>query len=47
MPTPNSSSPKLRLVDDQRNATTAKVVWQFTTKQARIKLRALYPSVHG
>ena len=31
----------------QRNATTAKVVWQFTTKQARIKLQALYPSVHG
>ena len=38
---------KVEQWEDQRNATTAKVVWQFTTKQARIKLRALYPSVHG
>ncbi len=38
---------KVEQWEDQRNATTAKVVRPFTTKQARIKLRALYPSVHG
>lgn len=38
---------KVEQWEGQRNATTAKVVWQFTTKQARIKLQALYPSVHG
>ena len=31
----------------QRNAAKAKVAWQFTTDQARIKLRSLYPSVEG
>ena len=38
---------KVEQWEGQRNATTAKVVWQFTTKQARSKLQALYPSVHG
>ena len=38
---------KVEQWEGQRNATTAKVVWQFTTKQARIKLQTLYPSVHG
>jgi hypothetical protein len=32
---------------NQRNATVTKVDWQFTTEQARVKLRSLYPSVHG
>ena len=31
----------------QRNAAAAKVDWQFTTPDARIKLRRLYPSVQG
>lgn len=31
--------------EEQRNAAQAKVNWQFTTDQARIKLRSLYPSV--
>jgi hypothetical protein len=30
-----------------RNAATAKIVWQFTTEDARIKLRSLYPSLDG
>ena len=30
--------------EHQRNAATAKVDWQFTTADARIKLRSLYPS---
>lgn len=31
----------------QRNAAGAKVAWQFTTADARIKLRSLYPSLDG
>src|SRR5271169_6250535 len=31
---------------DPRNAAQTKVDWQFTTDDARIKLRRLYPSVH-
>ena len=30
-----------------RNTTESKVNWQFTTADARIKLRRLYPSVQG
>ena len=33
--------------EQQRNAAQAKITWQFTTDQARIKLRSLYPSVDG
>ena len=29
-----------------RNAAEAKVTWQFTTADARVKLRSLYPSLH-
>ncbi len=31
----------------QRNAAGSKVAWQFTTADARIKLRSLYPSLDG
>ena len=31
---------------DQRNANVVKVQWQFTTVDARIKLRSLYPKIH-
>ena len=30
---------------EKRNAQEAKVDWRFTTKDARIKLKRLYPSV--
>ena len=30
---------------DQRNANAVKVQWQFTTVDARIKLRSLYPKI--
>jgi len=33
--------------ETQRNARQSKVNWQFTTADARIKLRKLYPSVEG
>jgi DDE superfamily endonuclease len=38
---------KVEQWEQQRNATVAKVDWQFTTEQARVKLRSLYPSVHA
>ena len=31
----------------RRNAAGSKVAWQFTTADARIKLRSLYPSLDG
>ena len=33
--------------EEQRNAAQAKVTWQFTTSQARVKLKSFYPSVQG
>jgi len=33
--------------EEQRNNAQAKITWQFTTSQARIKLKSLYPSVEG
>ncbi len=33
--------------EHDRNARTAKVVWRFTTADARIKLHRLYPSLDG
>ncbi len=31
--------------EDRRNACTARVEWQFTTQDARVKLRSLDPSL--
>ena len=31
--------------EDRRNKASATVDWQFTTKDARIKLKKLYPSI--
>ncbi len=33
--------------EQQRNAQQAKIDWQFTTTDARTKLKRLYPSFHG
>ena len=33
--------------EEQRHTAQSKVNWQFTTSQARIKLRSLYPSIDG
>lgn len=33
--------------EQTRNASKAKVDWRFTTEDARIKLKRLYPSIHG
>jgi len=37
---------KVEQWEQQRNAAVTKVDWQFTTAQARVKLRSLYPSLH-
>ncbi|MDP8207202.1 MAG: IS630 family transposase, partial [Candidatus Electryonea clarkiae] len=31
--------------EKEKNQTNSKIDWQFTTKDARIKLRKLYPSI--
>jgi IS5 family transposase len=33
--------------EERRNAARPQIKWQFTTQDARIKLRSLYPSVHA
>jgi hypothetical protein len=33
--------------EQQRNAAVTRIRWQFTTEDARIKLRSLYPSVQA
>jgi hypothetical protein len=30
-----------------RNNGTCKINWQFTNKEARVKLKRLYPSIHS
>jgi hypothetical protein len=32
--------------EQKRNAAEVRVDWRFTTADARIKLRKLYPSIH-
>jgi hypothetical protein len=32
---------------NQRNDEVVKVLWQFTTADARIKLKSLYPQIHA
>jgi hypothetical protein len=32
---------------EKRNATEATVDWQFTTEEARVKLKRLYPKIQG
>jgi hypothetical protein len=36
---------EVRAWEDQRNASLVKVDWQFTTEDARVKLRSLYPTI--
>lgn len=38
---------KVEQWEQQRNPAVTKVDWQFTTAQARVKLRSLYPSLHA
>ena len=36
---------RVRTVEDERNARKATIDWQFTNRQARVKLKKLYPVV--
>jgi len=36
---------KARAIEDSRNRSQSSVDWQFTTDDARIKLKRLYPSI--
>jgi DDE superfamily endonuclease len=35
--------PRVRAMEDERNARKATIDWQFTNRQARVKLKKLYP----
>jgi hypothetical protein len=45
LPDLNSFKRQVHMWTCRRNAECAKVSWQFTTKDARIKLKRLYPSI--
>jgi DDE superfamily endonuclease len=36
---------RVRALEDERNARSATIDWQFTNRQARVKLKKLYPDV--
>jgi hypothetical protein len=38
---------RVRALENERNARHATIDWQFTNRQARVKLRRLYPVVQG
>jgi hypothetical protein len=40
---------RVKALEDERNARRATIKWQFTNRQARVKLKKLYPVVprHG
>jgi hypothetical protein len=37
---------RVRALEAERNARRATINWQFTNRQARVKLKKLYPTVH-
>ena len=45
IPDPETLADKLHAWQTHRNAQAAKLHWQFTTEDARIKLHSLYPSL--
>jgi hypothetical protein len=45
LPDLNSFKKQVLIWTFRRNVECAKVSWQFTTKDARIKLKRLYPSI--
>jgi hypothetical protein len=38
---------RVRALEDERNARRATIDWQFTNRQARVKLKRLYPVVRS
>ena len=45
IPDPTTLAQEVAAWQRQRNAATCRVDWQFTTHDARIKLKRLYPSI--
>ena len=45
IPTKDDLEREVRAWQEERNASTVGVVWQFTTEDARVKLRRLYPQL--
>jgi hypothetical protein len=45
IPTMEKIITEVKAWQNQRNNKNAKINWQFTNEQARIKLRRLYPSI--
>jgi len=43
----NTVKTEVRAWQNHRNNKKAKIKWQFTTDQARVKLHRLYPSIHA
>ena len=43
----NMIKSEVRAWQNYRNNKNAKIKWQFTSDNARIKLHRLYPSIHG
>jgi hypothetical protein len=41
----NTLANETRVLEDERNATHATVTWRFTSRDARVKLQRLYPSI--
>ena len=46
IPDPKSLKREIQAWEVERNSDLVKVHWQFTTSEARIKLRHLYPRIH-
>jgi hypothetical protein len=44
-PDPTTLAQEVAAGEHRRNATTCRVDWRFTTHDARIKLKRLYPSI--
>jgi hypothetical protein len=45
IPTPESLASEVKAWEDERNDQVVKVLWRFTTADARIKLKHLYPQI--
>ncbi len=45
MPDTATLQQRVRALEDERNARRATIDWQFTSQQARAKLKKLYPVV--
>jgi hypothetical protein len=47
IPTMDKIKEEVEAWKTNRNNTKSKINWQFTNKQARVKLKRLYPSIYN